>query len=369
MKKLLIGGLAIVLILLILAIAAKKQNAPSSGPLLSATPAAPQAPAPIPPSQPRAPRVTTPGTYDFTLEHGDRTRKYMVYAPPLYHAVAHLPVVLAFHGGGGNSARSREFYDIEGLAAREGFLVVYPEGTGSVLAGEVFGSWNAGRCCAPAYKENVDDVGFVRAMIAKLEGDFSMNASRIYAIGASNGSLISFRLACEASDLLAGIAVTAGQDAFDDCRPARPVPVLYMHGTGDECAPYEGGACGGCMAKYLTSVGIPTPAETWACESAPDYVDEWRAQNGCLPQKSVVYQKGKATCEAYAGCAKDVAFCTITGMGHMWPGKEAATIEACKTAPDGLLCQKWKAVIGESNTTDLDANELAWKFFKGQPLQ
>lgn len=110
-------------------------------------------------------------------------RTYKVHVPPGYSQDKPTPVVIAFHGGGGNAKGSVEYFRLNTKSDEEGFIVVYPEGTGPLVKGEIFGSWNAGRCCPPAMDNNVDDVGFVEEMIEKLGGNFNVNESRIYAAG------------------------------------------------------------------------------------------------------------------------------------------------------------------------------------------
>lgn len=307
-----------------------------------------------------------PGDYDFSLMHDGLNRIYKVHVPVSYTGQP-LPVVLAFHGGGGNAQGSVEFYGINGLADKEGFIVVYPEGTGKELNGKVFGSWNAGRCCSPASENKIDDVGFIAKMIAKLKDDFTIDERRIFAIGHSNGALISYRLACELSDQIAAIAVGGAQDSFDNCRPSRPIPLLHFHGSDDKCAPYQGGECGGCFADFLTASGIPSPRKTWECRPVPEYIDEWRQRNGCSDQTAVTFKNGNATCFTYQQCRDnaDVTLCLVEGMGHTWPGRLHKT-DACKKFPNSKLCQTWMETVGETSN-DISANDALWEFFQKHP--
>jgi len=94
------------------------------------------------------------------------------------------------------------------LADRETFVAVYPNGTGRF--GNRLLTWNAGACCAYAMSNNVDDVGFVRALVTKLTESIPIDRRRIYATGLSNGAMMSHRLAAEAADLIAAIAPVAG---------------------------------------------------------------------------------------------------------------------------------------------------------------
>jgi polyhydroxybutyrate depolymerase len=309
--------------------------------------------------------------YSFSLFHGGLRRSYTVHLPPGYRRRTPLPVIIAFHGGGGTAEGTVSYYALNGKADSENFIVVYPQGTGKKILGKVFGSWNGGRCCPPASRNNVDDVGFVAQMLDELSNRFSVDPKRIYAVGFSNGALMCYRLACELSDRIAAIAVGGAVDAFDGCAPKRPVPVLHFHGTLDKCGFYNGGICGGCFADYLVRMGLPAdrrPSQ-WVCRSVPAFMEEWSRRNGCRGEKKVVYRKGQATCISYGTCRNnaEVVLCTLAGGGHTWPGGNNE-IRACEKNENSYACSAWKEGVGESSR-DLDADTMLWEFFKAHPKQ
>ena len=311
-----------------------------------------------------------PADYEFSIYHAGSKRRYIVHVPPSYQATVPTAVILAFHGGGGNADDSAEYFGLNTTSDKEGFIVVYPEGTGAMVKGKVFGTWNSGTCCGPAMKNNVDDVGFVDKMIEKLKNDFNIDQDRIYATGMSNGALMCYRLACELSDKIAAIAPSGAHDAIDSCAPTRPIPIIHFHGTEDNCASYNGGTCGGCIADFFSDMGIDIPKHQWDCMSAAEYLEEWRKRNGCYQQNQITYKKGKASCITYQNCRDnaEVTFCTITGMGHVWPGSKKHNVKACRTKPDGYICNSWKKQVGNLSS-DLSANELMWEFFQKHPKQ
>ena len=143
-----------------------------------------------------------------------------------------------FHGGGTNAKTMVRFCGLNETADRDGFLAVYPNGSGrnpNLL------TWNAGNCCAYAMRQNVDDVGFVGALLDDLSGFANVDPKRVFATGMSNGGMLAYRLASELSQRIASIASVSGPMGTDACRPTRPVSVLHFHGTSDEFAPYAGG--------------------------------------------------------------------------------------------------------------------------------
>jgi len=92
---------------------------------------------------------------------------------------------------------------MDATADREGFVAVYPNGTGR---GTRALTWNAGGCCAYAERNNIDDVGFTKALLDDLTSRVHIDRTRVYATGISNGGMMAFRLAVEASDRIAAIA-------------------------------------------------------------------------------------------------------------------------------------------------------------------
>ncbi|OYT54038.1 MAG: hypothetical protein B6U72_03985 [Candidatus Altiarchaeales archaeon ex4484_2] len=206
-------------------------------------------------------------------------------------------------------------------------------------------------------------------MIGKLEDDFSIDENRVYAIGMSNGALMVYRLACELADKIAAIAPSGGHDAFDECNPSRPVPVMHFHGTEDPCAFYEGGECGGCMSEFLSKIGLPVETgKLWDCTSVRNYIDQWKQINGCSDRTEITFRNRNATCVTYQECQDnaEVTLCTIGGMGHAWPGRTTYSPEACKTYPNGYICRLWKKTVG-ALSDDINADDVVWEFLKKLP--
>lgn len=311
-----------------------------------------------------------PGDYDFSLIHDGLSRKYKVHVPPSYDKISKTPAIIAIHGGAGNADGSINFFQLNPKSDKEGFIVVYPEGTGPVVLGELRGSWNGGRCCNPALENNVDDVGFIRAMIDKLEKDFAVDKKRIYATGMSNGAIMSYALACNLSDKIAAIAPIGSVGLYNECNLTRPVPVMHFHGTADPCAKYEGcDLCMGCVAIFLQKLGFDIEPQYMAVISVPKFIDEWRQKNGCSSKTKITYQNGNASCNTYQGCQKnaETTLCTIVGMGHTWPGSADYGIDTCKINPDGYICNLYKETVGPLSQ-DINANDAMWEFFKKHPI-
>jgi poly(3-hydroxybutyrate) depolymerase len=165
-----------------------------------------------------------------------------------------MAVVLAFHGGGGNAAGFQRYAELDRIADRERFLVVYPNGTGR-LPNRLL-TWNAGDgCCGYAMTNRVDDVGFAVAVIADLERRAPIDRRRIYATGHSNGAILSHRLAAERR--LRRPDRSSCRRGHRTFAPSRAVPVLQIHSVDDP------------RALSCRWFGTAVPAQITACFTNP----------------------------------------------------------------------------------------------------
>jgi polyhydroxybutyrate depolymerase len=287
-----------------------------------------------------------------TVRHDGLKRTALVRIPPQVAEQRPLPLVLNFHGGAGNAVTEQRYVRMDALADREGFILVYPNGTG-VLEDRLL-TWNAGTCCGLAARENVDDVGFVRALLDELARRLPVDSSRVYATGLSNGAMMSYRLAAELSDRIAAIAPVAGASAMPRFHAKRMVPILHVHSVDDPRALYKGG------------LGPPFPFTNVRVMHQPveEVLSHWAAFGGCNP-KAVLREERRGTAGTpsaehtaklyvYTGCrdGTEVALWQLTGVGHVWPGAE----------PNFL-----PRLLGPG-TDVIDANEEIWRFFRGYHL-
>jgi polyhydroxybutyrate depolymerase len=291
-----------------------------------------------------APAPLTAGTHEISITSNDLERQYFVHVPAKPAPAAGRPVVLVFHGGGSNAKVTILYTGMNQLADREGFLVVYPEGTGLLEAAKTF---NAGICCGYAQRRNVDDVQFTRDLLDDLGRRTNLDPKRVFATGISNGGMIAYRLASELSDRIAAVAPVAGTIGSGAIQAKRPVSVMHFHGTKDEFVNYTGGF----GPRASTKVDFTSVEETIA---------RWAKHNGCtvpamaesLPD---AVADGMSVTRKACGPGKEgteVVLYTIEGGGHTWPGRES------RLAGN---------VLGPS-TKDIDANELMWEFFQRHPL-
>ncbi|GEM_PF-5034667 len=308
-----------------------------------------------------------PGDYNFSLLHEGRIRRYKVHVPESYDMNKETPLIIAFHGGGGNADSAVDYFELNSKSDEEGFIIAYPEGTGNSFGGKLFASWNPGECCGT---DGVNDTGFISEMLEKLQEKFNIDENRIFLTGASNGAQMAYRVACDMPDKIAAIAPALSLLPLEECNASKPFPVMHFEGTEDNCSPYEGGeVCGVCLQKFFRSIGIRIKSYAWKCPAVLDFIEDLRKMNGCSNQTEITYSNGNAICITYKECLDnaDVTLCTINGLGHSWPGKKTYEIDACRTRPNGYVCRRWKEAIGPLDS-DIIANDAIWEFFKKHPL-
>ncbi len=263
-------------------------------------------------------------------------RNYNLYVPTDFAASQPAAVVFVFHGGGGNADIMMRMSGFNDIADEKGFLVVYPNGSGRL--DEKLLTWNGGTCCGFAQENNIDDVGFVRAIVSDLQTIADIDMKRVYATGMSNGGIMSYRLACEAADMFAAIAPVSGTLNFSPCEPSQEVSVLHFHGTDDQHLPYNGGV----GAESLVGVDFV---------SVQDSLEAWVSIDGCNPQPRTD-SVGEIQHQVWDGCAgtASVELYTIIGGRHAWPGSNGPG---------------W--VGGDEPTHAISASQIIWQFFEAHP--
>lgn len=271
-----------------------------------------------------------------SLTFGGITRSYVVRAPVSQAKDAkRVPLVLVLHGGGGNAASAEQMTGFTEKARKEGFIVVYPDGTGRLATALL--TWNAGHCCGHAMNQNIDDVGFIRALIDELVRTYPVDPSRIYATGMSNGGMMTHRLGIELSNRLAAIAPVVATVFGDEKKPARPVSALMVNGMLDKNVPHAGGTPGGRGANaWDGSPARPTLAQG----------EFWASANGCK-RPPLEDDDDRRTRWRYA-CPSGLAveLLLVKDNGHAWPGGQPGSRR------------------GDKPSSSLNATDMIWEFFE-----
>jgi polyhydroxybutyrate depolymerase len=277
------------------------------------------------------------GTVRSVIVDGTKRTYSEVLPPQCRHAAARCPLVFGFHGGGLPGVSGAQFdrqAKLSAAAMERRFILILPDALGR--------NWKDGR---PEVGNGVDDVAFVGAMIASLApSGLTYDPARVFATGHSNGGHMSFRLACEMSDVFAAVAPVAanlGTALGAQCRPTRAISVLNIVGVADPISPYGGGEIKGNRGTITSS------------DATLAY---WSRANRCRGPASITHadrdlaDRTSIVATRFDRCegGARVHRISITGAGHVWPGETP-----------GFLLSK---LVGRS-TRELDATRAVLDFF------
>jgi polyhydroxybutyrate depolymerase len=263
------------------------------------------------------------------LRTGARERTWRLYVPASMPLDQPLTLMIGLHGGFGSGEQFATSARFDAQAEAGQFLAVYPDGVPRPLLG--LRTWNGGRCCGYSMEQDIDDVGFISALLDELDARFRIDAGRVFAVGHSNGAILAYRLACELSSRIAGIGAVAGSLEVG-CVADEPVSILSIHGDADTSHPLAGGE----GADSLAGVAFTSVQES---------LDVWIALNGCQPEPAVTIA-GAITTFRWLGClnGRIVESQVVAEASHAWPGGE----------PTGPLRPQ--------PSTELDATLALWTF-------
>lgn len=275
-----------------------------------------------------------------SLSYGGATRTWQEIVPPgCAPRTARCPVLVALHGGGGmqNGAQFAAGTGLAGAAAARGYVVLAPDALGA--------NWNDGR---PELAAGIDDVGFIRGMLADVSRRTGTDPARIFAAGASNGGLMSYRLACDGDGAFRAIApviANLGTALSQSCRPAGAVSIFMIPGTADRLMPYGGGGVAAMFGSRGTTI------------SSDRTLEFWRDAMGCSgPPASErfdpVRDETAVAITRYARCRGGaiVQRWTVEGGGHSWPGRGGAR-------------RDFRARLAGATATEFSATEAIMDFF------
>ncbi len=261
------------------------------------------------------------------------TRKFDLYVPDSYDPNFPTPLVITLHGYSALPSQIAQVSHWNDLADEDGFIVLYPQGSGSPTQWLTSGLPENG---LPADA----DVTFISGLIDTLESEYNIDPTRIYVNGHSMGGGMSHVLACALADRVAAVGSVAGAFSYPEelCNPSRPVPFIAFHGTQDMTVAYDN--------KMTSAYGPAYP-------SIPSFMEDWSKRNHCAGSAELPLE-GDVSITRYTRCDQnaEVILYSIVGGGHTWPGDTSDLYES----------------LGYT-TQQIDATRLMWQFFKEHPLQ
>ena len=232
----------------------------------------------------------------YTLKAGGLKRSYEVIAPVKAPPKA-APVIVMLSGIYSTVAQevSRDF--LVPYANYDMAEIVYPVAYGQ--------SWNAISCCGVAAAKKIDDLAFLKALVAKVDPG---HARQIYLVGYSNGARMAYRVACDEPTLFDGYAGVKGGPT-PDCSVRRPVNMIQLAALNDPEVPYKPAPHGKPSSQ--------TPMTT--------VVSDLRAVDKCTGASTKAHS-GNMTLTTWTACADgtSIGFAVWSSGVHSFPRPPAS---------------------------------------------
>ena len=260
--------------------------------------------------------AAAPGVEFHTLQVDGKLRDYRVFRPSTADYSKPVPLVIVLHGSPADAQSFEDVIHFDAEAVAGNFMTAGPNGCSGFWSYAERGPYQA-------------DEDFIRQMVNDLEAKYPVDSSRIYVVGASAGSWVAYRLACDLAGEIAAIVSIAGTMRLSDpCEPAKPVSILEMHGTLDSVHPWDGGG----------------PHLAFPVEGV---IHRWVALDGC----------GGGPVPSHAGI-------TNTSLWNHCTGGVYVRLDAVVGGLHQWFGSSFSPVPGEPN-----ANVTIWNFFRSVPAR
>ncbi len=263
------------------------------------------------------------------MMHEELERCWNVLVPSTVNLSEKVPMIIDLHGNTLTMEDQRALSEFDEIAEDNGAIAIWPQGFEN--------SWNAGYCCSAAGELGLNDTGLIMEIVDRVVTNHSVDESRIYLTGWSNGCALSQKLANEHSDVFAAVACMSYY-LLDDPEPNySSIPVMEIHGLVDQIILYSNDAI------HLPNVEAQE-------HGAIQNLLLWAEMNGCqgtLPDSnspSTFY-----SIQSFTDCenGSEVSLVTLYAADHN-PYEE-------EFDPDGPLI-----FVGNGGT--VDTNGIAWEF-------
>jgi polyhydroxybutyrate depolymerase len=262
----------------------------------------------------------------YTITFDGFSRSYILYVPQNAPPAPGYPVILGFHGGGETASQFAQQCYFPMMQQAAGYVQIYPQG--------VQDSWNCGNgWYGYAGANNIDDVGFVQAVVAQVVSTIVIDEARVYATGISLGAEFSASLACQVPQQIAAICQASCSYRGAIVNPGLPMPVMLVKGSADPVSPIAGGGA----------------------KNAPPFAaleNFWQAANATKGTTTQTLFNGIVTETIFIGGTAQTLAYVVTGMGHQWPIAGDGT----DYAPSGLY-------VGPPCPSPVNLNPAIIQFF------
>ena len=243
-------------------------------------------------------------------------RHYIIHLPPLFNSLKKLPIIFALHGGGGTAKGAVPFYNLEPLADKNNFIIVYPDAVNKAWSIPGMASRVKG------LDTTANDLHFINTLLDTMIANYKADPAKVFCTGISRGAMFSYYLADAMNSRITAIAAVCGGISKTQSKTyflKNAVPVLIINGTADPLVKYDGG--------YGTLDKRNKGDEDADMLPTEDLVKKIVLLDNCnaVPQKLSM-----ADTDAYDGCTETeyvydsnnvkVDFIKIENGGHTWAG-------------------------------------------------
>lgn len=281
----------------------------------------------------------------------DQARTYALYVPSSYDPAEPMPVMMVLHGRFGTGETTAEWTDMNRIAEENGFIAVYPDGLVYPDAQVWYDTgWNYMRGTEYSMREEPNDSEFLANVLHDMALDLTIDPTRVYVVGISNGGFMVHYLACHDPERYAAFADVMGSGYLGMetvCQSETPVPMMMVHGTYDDNILWNGITTMIDGREVYSSYPVNGVFQFWAVHNQCDIdnVDmEDLPQLGQSPNSSVRI----FTLPCPEGI--EMKFFAVLGGGHSWPG----TADSVESAVENRI------------NMDIDTGEELWAFFSRQ---
>mgnify|MGYP001160067883 FL=1 len=238
---------------------------------------------PVEPNPDYEPNIT-----EHCIEYDDLERCWLLLVPPILNESVPAPLLVDMHGNGDDMYQQRWTSDFANISMEQGFVVAYPQGHNN--------AWNHGSSLIPCSDElrcsEEDDVGFILQMLDTIVQNHSVDQSRVYVTGWSNGCGMTQRLAVQASEVFAAAGCMAMYLFAEVPSDYKPIPFIEVHGILDE------------IVLYATTA--PAAPVFGPEKGAIQNLESWADLNGCqgsIPE--VIVSEDDYDIRGYTDCENE----------------------------------------------------------------
>ncbi|MCK9338803.1 MAG: T9SS type A sorting domain-containing protein [Bacteroidales bacterium] len=258
------------------------------------------------------------------LMWGDSLRQYLEYVPASYNSNTPAPVLFCLHGLGGDMTSTANNTGFRNIADQHGWIIITPQAlTASVpLVGSVGTAWAAGVSATlpilgnVELNENVDDVGFLMAILDDLIANYNIDAQNVFATGFSMGGFMSNRLGIEKGDRIRAIASVSGTvgNVISSQTPVAHISAMHIHGTADSTITYANADFAMSGMSYCVGLGAEATVNFWKdfnhCDATPIVTNYENSVSDGLTFEKYQYENGDNNTKT--------AFIKVIGGEHTW---------------------------------------------------